>query len=241
MMRFVYDVRSQEDRNIADIADISSKYYKFETDPYALRAGALDLVSYIEIGSMYVAMAYGKNVLQGIWEGMTGDDFGKTVGRQFGQTLQMMFEYNVRYLKDLYQAVVARLTQEKEAVVISESFGRFQLYVVLNQSGMNERLLEKLPEAICSVVILAMNDKLPVDAYCALQLYPDYNDCSWRYLFTPTASGYGSHVDQYIDFKSGSVVLVRSAEEFQEIFQVDSEDECKLIISHIFHSRNKRG
>lgn len=204
----------------------SNNFGLVEIKKYSSRSGALDLVSIIETGLTFIVL---KNV-QAFTKGFIGEDWFKNLGEKARKELEHEIIQAQGFIKAYFDVFVRNKTNKQEAFVISENIGDVTLYVVINHYNMTDQLLDKLPKALVDTYGKISLEYISIESKTC-QLFPDFENNEWRYLFTPTYKGFGNFVDNYYDFKSNRQIQINSKQDFVDRFDLIDEDKYKLIIN----------
>ena len=204
----------------------STSFGQVEIKTYSSRSGALDLVSIVETTLSFALLTN----LQAFIKGFIGEDWFKELGVKARSELESELKQAKNFLKAFYDVFIKDKQKLQEAFVISETIGEVTLFVVINHCNMTDELLDKLPKALVDTYGKISLGHIEIESKIC-QLYPDFKNSEWRYLFAPTFSAFGNYVDQYYDFKFNKMVQINSKEEFIEKFELIEEDKYKLIIN----------
>lgn len=204
----------------------SNKFGQVEIKTYSSRSGALDLVSIIETTLTFAVLTN----LQAFTKGFIGEDWFKKLGVKARIELESELNQTKNFLKAYYDVFIRNEQNLQEAFVISETIGEVTLFVVINHYNMTDELLDKLPKALVDTYGKISLGHIEVESKTC-QLYPDFKNNEWRYLFTPTFSAFGNYVDKYYDFKFSRMVQINSKREFIDRFELTEEDKYKVIIN----------
>ena len=218
-----YSYSSKDEEELSPILTSLEKRLGGERRPYGGRAGAIDLVTFLEVVISLVASATLGKVLESYFSGLLRTEDTKTIGQQHRETIERWLN-NVKIgLQEIVAAIEERLKSRKH---LSTFFGkeqpfaiRFQIgqitcYVVINQPHITQEALDILPNAIIRVVRFFAEVGIPEDA-TVVQLFFDSKSSDWRYLLAPTREGFGHFIDRVIDIKTGEIYSrITSADSF---------------------------
>lgn len=233
-----YSYRGSEESVVNDTIRLFEAEVGGERKPYAMRLGAIDLVTFLEIVVSFVAGVAITPVLSKYFEGLLGADGLKKLGEEHRMAingwfskLESDFEKLLTALKNLLKAGPPRFIFKKKekALALRIRLGYAECFIVLNHSSMDPTLFHRLPQAIARLLRYVAEYGLPDDAH-VLQLYFDGKTKDWKYLFMPTSSGFGRWIDRYVDLETSETVHVRSQSEFNKTFGPSYEDEWKFLV-----------
>jgi hypothetical protein len=204
----------------------SKKFGITEIRTYSSRFGSLDLDLFIETTlQFYVLRSF-----ESFAKGFIGEDWLKNLGIESRKILESEMINAKYFIKAYYEVFVKSKNNRKKAVVISEMIEDVTLYAVINHHKITEELLNRLPHALVDTYGRISLGYINVESKTC-QLFPDFEDNTWRFLFTPTYEGFGNFIDQYFDFKLNQMIKVESKSDFLEKFDITDEDKYKLIIN----------
>ena len=203
----------------------SNNFGLVEIKKYSSRSGALDLVSIIETGVTFIVLTN----IQAFTKGFIGEDWFKNLGEKARKELEQEMILAKGFINAYFDVFVRNNSNKREAYVISENIGDVTLYVVINHYDMTSQLLDKLPNALVDTYGKICLGYISVESKTC-QLFPDFENNEWRYLFTPTYQGFGNFVDDYYDFKSNKHIKINSRQDFVDRFDLVDDDKYKLII-----------
>jgi hypothetical protein len=206
----------------------SRKFGTVETKTYSSRSGALDLVSIIETTLTFVVLTN----FQAYSKGLIGEDWFKKLGIKTRQEIEAEIIQAKAFVEAYFEVFVKDKENRQEAFVITENIGEVTLFVVINHYNMNNELLEKLPKALVDTYGRISLGYIKIESNTC-QLFPDFENNEWRYLFTPTLQGFGNFVDQYFDLKTNRLIKINSKLDFANRFNLNEEDKYKIIINSL--------
>jgi len=209
-----------------EIRDIARKHGELSEEQWGIRAGAIDLVTILEIVSSFA----GKKFLDGFIEGLTGKDILKEVGKKLGKGTFKLADKMRGFLVDLFENAVSKNKDRYGAFVLVEHINDFSLYVVLNNKRMSLNLMRKLPEAVAISLIVTANIGIEDDHPRIIQLYPNFETETWDYILMPTTRAFGKYIDRYFDLRDRKLKYISSPDEFVKIFNPDDKDDFKFLI-----------
>jgi len=211
---------------IDEIKEIARRHGNVSERIWGDRAGAIDLVTVLEIVGVFAGM----KILDGLVEGLVGKDYFIDIGKRIRRVAGRQLKKIQPFLEDFYK-VVLKNKNRYGAFAIIEFFDNFELYVVLNHKRMNEELIKSLPDAIAIVLCVIALIELPQDSPRVFQLYPNFETGTWGYLFMPSNQAFSRYIDRYFDLREGKFYTIASPEKFIEKFNPDDKDDFKLLIS----------
>lgn len=235
-----YDYRRAEEASLREVLEVFESEVGGERRPYEWRAGAIDLLTFLQIGLGFVVGVAIKPVIGEYFKGLFKADQLKEAGEKHREALDSWFSQLLGDLKKLLRPIgiyvkngFPRFTAfniKEMALALFIPVGDRVFYVVLNNTGMTEGLLATLPSGIIRMLRFAAEKELPEDGK-ALQLHFDPTTQDWKYLFIPTYRGFGHWIDRYIDLDAGETIPVGSQADFQARFCPRPEDELKFLVS----------
>jgi len=204
--------------------------------PYGMRAGDIDLVSFLEIAVYSLASAAVATLVHKYFEGLFGDyakEFGKRHRKQLGEWFSK-FETDLKVVVQSFEhayktKIPFYLERKPMAAVICINIGTKILYVVLNHENVSPKLMANLPKGIIQALRFLAESPLAKRGAIS-QLYFDKTSNSWRYLFLPTKQGFGRWIDRYVDLVTRQVFQIGSQTEFIEKFDPHINDEFKFLV-----------
>jgi len=205
---------------LEEIRTISRKYGRLSEKTWGMRAGAIDLVTILEIVGVFVGM----KAIDGFVEGLIGKDWFTELGSKTRNIVPVKLREFSNYLSELFDKVIKGNRDRCRAVAVIEYIDDVTLYAVLNHKRMNAELISSLPFAIAKVVREIVMNGLPEDSPKIVQLFPDFEADSWDYLFVPSTRAFGQFIDRYFDLRYGQYYLIHSSEEFQARFSPHDRD-----------------
>lgn len=214
-------------KTVDELEVISNKYGNVQINSWSHRAGLIDLVTIIEIAIGWYILEAAKNYAGGF----IGLDWFNKMGQESRNIVVFQLEYFRSFLRDIFnKKIISNDHTEERAVSIVTEINDTKLYVVLNHPKINQRLVNTLPEGIAQAICYIENNNLGNDFVNICQLYPNFDESSWNYLFIPSSEALGNYVDRYINLKSGKMYGINSSKNFIDRFKIDEDDICKLII-----------
>jgi hypothetical protein len=233
-----YSYRTGEEGTLGPIIEAVESECGGRRAPYGSRSGAIDLVSFLEICVSFVAGVGLRKALESYLVGLLRTESAKKLGERHREAIGRWLVGVERSLQRLGAVLrdrvigkfsFPRLNGKEQPLALCIPLGRVTCFVVVNQSRVAQEALDWLPDAVVRVLRLAAERGLPSDA-TVVQLFYDVASKRWRYLFVPTARGFGHFIDRVIDVDTGREVIIGSAEEFIELANVKSEDGLKLLV-----------
>ena len=212
---------------LEEVRTISRKYGRLSEKTWGMRAGAIDLVTIVEIVGVFVGM----KAIDGFVEGLIGKDWFTELGSKTRNIVPVKLREFSNYLSELFDKVIKGNRDRCRAVAVIEYIDDVTLYAVLNHKRMNAELISSLPFAIAKVVREIVMNGLPEDSPKIVQLFPNFEADSWDYLFVPSTRAFGQFIDRYFDLRDGQYYLIHSSEEFQARFSPHDRDIFKLLIN----------
>ena len=211
-------------------------------NPLVVRAGAIDLVTILEVVVSFIATAALQPILEKYFEGLFNADAIKGLGEHHRE--QILIWLNklrseietslkaMKFLSDIH--VKSNSLGNEEAVALIINIGHIPLFIVLNHNVITPNLLLSLPQGIVNAIKYIAENQLPEDSH-VLQLYFDRFSEKWLYLLAPTTHAFGRYIDQYVDLDNGLVIKIESRKKFLEKFRPDTKDEFKFLVNP-FHN-----
>jgi len=212
---------------LEEVRTISKKHGKFSEKTWGMRAGAIDLVTILEIVGVFVGM----KAIDGFVEGVIEKDWFTKLGRKTRNIVSIKLQDFSSYLSELFDKVIRNNRDRYGAIAIIEYVDDVTLYVVLNHRRMNIELISSLPFAIAKVVREITLNRLPEDSSKIVQLFPNFKTGSWDYLFVPSTKAFGQFIDRYFDLRDEQYHIIDSPREFREHFLPHDRDIFKFIIT----------
>jgi hypothetical protein len=210
-----------------EVRVISGNWGTVSEETWGMRAGAIDLVTILEIVVVFAAM----KLVDGFVEGLVGKDWFARLGRKTRSTFSVKLREFSDYLTELFHKVIRAHRDRYGAIAVIENVDGATIFAVLNHKHMNAELIASLPLAIAIVVRHILINGLPKDSQRVVQLFPNFETDSWDYLFVPSTSAFGQFIDRYLNLRDEEYHLIRSAEEFRERFDPHNADIFKLLIT----------
>lgn len=209
--------------NDEDFSYLRSEY-EVNLRPYEIKHSALDLVTIIEF--TFASIAGG--ILYDYIKGATGFKEPERLGEM---TREYLSEFKDAISK-IYSHHCSDNLEETKAYAYVDYFELISIYAVLNHTRSNRELILKLPEALLKVYSLIPDLRNRIsDEILVIQIYPDFQNNDWRYLFLPTINGMLNHIDRIFDMIDGVIVDIDSNEEFMEKFKPEITDKFKFVVS----------
>ncbi len=234
-----YSYKSGDESDLEDLLILFEKKIGGKREPYYSRSGAIDIVSFFEIFIPFTSGVVITLLLEKYFEGLLDTDELTSVGKKHKTEIIAWYKNVESNIKKLLspiakppKKVFSRYTnqQTEKAAALRVSFGKIECYIVLNHSTINERLIENLPYAITSIIEYLKTSGLPEETH-VLQLYYDIEDYNWKYLFLPTANGFGNFIDRYVDLTTGELVHLNSPDDFVNTFLPVLQDRYKFLVN----------
>jgi hypothetical protein len=212
---------------LGELRRISIKHGELTENQWSSRAGAIDLVSILEIIGVFA----GLKILDGFVEGLVGKDMFVELGAKCRKGMYALADKMSDYLVDLYTNIIEKNKNRYGAFVLIEYINDFTLYIVLNNKKMTKNLIESIPETIALAIIICANIKFEMESPRVIQLYPSFDSDTWDYILMPTTRAFGQYIDRYFDIKERKIKQISSRKEFLEKFKPDDKDDFKFLIS----------
>jgi hypothetical protein len=205
--------------------------------PWGARAGAIDLVTYLEFVVTFVVGATLGEALKNYFSALSGAQRAKTLGERHRAIV-------LQWLGDVQDAVTRLIASAKqrfrEGLAAPKFNGKEQsiairvvlgveCFIVLNGPHVSEDALDRLPDAI-SKMLQFIGEFGPPDQSTVLQLCFDPVSREWRFLLAPSHQGFGRFVDRVVDLSTGQLITLRSRHEFIELLHVAEEDGLKFLV-----------
>jgi len=217
---------------IDDIIIFSKKYGQVNTETWGIRSGAIDLVTFLQVtfGSAFIR-AVTKPIIDGYLKGLINENYFKGLGEQHKEIVQNEFAGFKNYLIAFYKVFISKKQTENNAISVIEDIDDCRLYIVLNSYRATETLIQNLAEAVVRTYALVTLKLLDIQKPKIIQLYPDFENQQWEYLFLPTTSAFGNYIDRYYSFSQDKIFNIESAEQFISIFSITDFDDYKFIVN----------
>lgn len=206
--------------------------------PYGMGARAIDLVTIFEIVIPFTTGVAVTPILKKYFEGLLNANELKNLGEKHRNEIAGFYNKVSSNLKQIVSpiqnslgAIFPSYTLQgvEKAAALRVEFGGIECFIVLNNASINEELINKIPEAVRSVIHMLMDYGLPEETH-VLQLYYDREESNWRYLFMPTTRGFVNYIDRYVDLKTGELVHLNRPEDFVKTFLPDMKDRYKFLV-----------
>lgn len=197
-----------------------------ETKKYSSRFGVTDLISIIETSLTFIILTN----IRAFAKGFIGEDWFKRLGEKARREVEHEINQAQEFIKAYYNVFIRNKANEQEAHVFSMNIDDVILYVVINHYYMSDLLLYRLPKSLVDIYGRVYLGYIDVESKCC-QLYPDFENNQWRYLFIPTNNAFGNYVDRFYDRNTNEIVQLKSKQDFLERFNLIDEDKYKLIIN----------
>lgn len=233
-----YSYSSNEEADLEILINLFENSVGGKRQPYGMRARAIDLLTIFEIVIPFTTGVAITPVLKKYFEGLLNADELKKLGDKHRSELSSFYIKVRSNLKQLIspvvnspKAVFPSYTFQgfEQAAALRIDFGGIECFIVLNNTSINDELINKIPEAVTSIIHMLMNNGLPEETH-VLQLYYDRNERDWRYLFMPTTKGFGNYINRYVDLKTGEIVYLNRPEDFVKTFLPDLQDRYKFLV-----------
>jgi hypothetical protein len=217
---------------IDDVIILSKQYGQVNTETWGSRSGAIDLVTFLEVtfSSAFIRTVT-KPIVDGYFKGLLNENYFKGLGEQHKGIVQNEFAGFKNYLIAFYKVFISKKQTDNYAISLIEDIDDCRLYIVLNSYRTTEALIENLAEAIVKTYALVTLKILDIQEPKIIQLYPDFENQTWEYLFLPTSSAFGNCIDRYYSFSQDKIFNIDSVEQFISIFGINDFDEYKLLVN----------
>ncbi|MBD1916263.1 MULTISPECIES: hypothetical protein [Cyanophyceae] len=246
-----YQQSSVDEKTLENLRQTSFRFGPLEERSYDSKSGAIDLGGIVTFGlgglmtltaATFVRQPINE-FMNGFWNELLGEGFFKSKGADAAEFIKMIAPRIARtqklkidyYLYELFQTVVFNQLDNQGAYEIYQEVdvnGKYiTFFVVLNHYDMTTDLILNLSDSFLKAVAYLRNHGIPNDNPGIVQLYPDWESCTWRYLFIPSNNAFGKFIDTYIDLTDGKIYSINSPRDFVERFNVKPQDKFKLIIS----------
>jgi hypothetical protein len=172
-------------------------------------------------------MSIYSGVIYGFFKGATHF----TLPEELGELARSKVIATKDFLADIYVRHCLSNLQNDKAIAIVDYIGNVPLFAVLNHARSNLDLHSKVDEALGHVhdVFPLITSQLHEDVIVA-QLFPDFIENEWRYLFIPTPAAFGHYIDRVYDLKNGTITFISSSAHFKDRFSPHRCDKYKFII-----------
>lgn len=208
------------------ISNESRKFGTVEIKTYTSKSSALDLKPIIEAVLAFTVISGFKAFVKGF----INEDWFKNLGQVKRQELEFKMIQAKVFIKAYYEVFVKKNYNIQEAFVVSVIIGEVTLFAVINHYQMTEELLDKLSQALVDCYGKISLGYIKIDSNTC-QLFPNFTNNEWRYLFNPSYKGFGDFIDQYFDLYQNKQYKINTKTEFLEKFNINNEDKYKLIIN----------
>ncbi|MDI6759729.1 MAG: hypothetical protein QMD05_02765 [Candidatus Brocadiaceae bacterium] len=236
VLELEYHYPKHEECEYKNLLGVLEREFGGTREPYLLKAGAIDLVTFFEIVLSFTVSLTIKPVISKYLEGFLNTDKVKQLGEEHRKIITDWFlrlESDVSKLIDLIQRIDIKripIEDKERALAITIYLGkRTTLYVVLNHEARTPRLMANLPIGLTKAVRFLAERGIPEDALVC-QLYFDKETEKWKYLFMPSLKGLGNWIDRYVDLDKDEIRRIYSQAEFLKIFQPNEQDKFKFLV-----------
>jgi hypothetical protein len=231
---FEYSYRQSEEEELEPLLIALEEGLGGIRKPYFSIQGAIDLVTLLRVVVSFTAGVAAQAVIGKYLEGLLGGDKWKELGdRQRQQITAWLLDVKsdiAKIIQIVEPIVNMQLATDKQSLALHLLIGPRELFVVLNHYSCSTEILRNLPSDILEVIRFLIENPLTEDI-AVLQLYFDKTSKRWRYLLAPSSQGFGRWIDRYIDLETKEVKWINSRRRVLEIFQPDSYDEYKFLVS----------
>lgn len=233
-----YSYRKSEETDLEVLINHFENSVGGMRNPYGMRAGAIDLVTIFEIVIPFTTGVAVTPILKKYFEGLFNADKLKNLGEIHRNEIAGFYNKVRSNLKQIVSPIINSpgtifpsytFQGVEKSAALRVEFGGIECFVVLNNASMNEGLINKIPEAVTSVIHMLMDYGLPEETH-VLQLFYDREKSNWRYLFMPTTRGFGNYIDRYVDLQTGELVHLNRPEDFVKTFLPDIQDRYKFLV-----------
>jgi hypothetical protein len=206
--------------------------------PWGIRAGAIDLVTFLEFVIIFVASATFGEILKNYLAGLVGAEKTKKLGEHHQEIILKWLGDVKESLHQLISSVkhrfheglrASRFEGMEKPIAIRIGLGQLECYIVLNGQNVSDDALDNLPGAVTKMMQFVAESGLPKDAI-ALQLCLDPNSNEWRYLLAPSPQAVSKFVDRVIDLSTGQILILHSREEFIKLLGATKTEGIKFLI-----------
>ena len=231
-----YEYRKNHEASLLPMLKTLESEIGGERQPFGMRAGFIDLVTFLEIAIGFLAVGAVTTIVHKYFEGLFGDD-AKRLGEKHRKQLDQWFsklesdlERIVQSLNKAYRSKAPITFKRKPmAAAIRINLGPKMLYVVLNHDNVSPKLVVYLPKGIIRALrFLAESSLTQKDT--VFQLYFDEASQTWKYLFMPTNKASGRWIDRYADLDTRQIIHVTSQKEFIAKFLPSRNDQLKFLV-----------
>lgn len=225
-----------DETEINDVLELSKKYGSVEVTKWGHRAGAIDIVTFLELTiSSALFRGLTKPIIEGYLKGLANESYFKDIGEQHRVAIKNEITGIKNYLTAFYQVFIRKYKDTDKSIAIVERIDNCTIYVVLNNEKVTEKLIDNLADALVKTCFYVALKLIAIEEPYVIQLYPNFSTQTWDYLLTPTIQGFGKYIDRYYDFKDNQFYEINSAGEFIEKFSVDDMDDYTFIVSAKYH------
>lgn len=214
------------------IISVSQKFGQVSVDKWSTRNGAIDLAIALEIiFGIPIVQAVMKPVIEGYLKGLIGESYFKGIGERHQTMLKDEVVQIKNYLTAFYDVFIAKKVEKERTIAIVVYIDDCQLYVTLDSYRTSQILIDSLAEALVNTFALISLKLIEVEEPKVIQLYPDFDNQKWDYLFIPTVKAFGNFIDKYYRFSENKIYYIENAIEFIDKFKITNMDSFKLIIT----------
>lgn len=234
---FEYDARNEA--TLASALSAIQNEVGGRQRPWGMRAGASDLLTFLEIVIVFVADATLREPVKKYFSGLSGAERAEKLGERHREVI-LQWLSDVRNGLELLLAAVNRQFRKgmpspnfqgmEEAMAIRFPVAEVECFVVLNGPHVTRSSLNHLPEAIGNIFEFVAQTGLPHES-TVVQLCLDPVSVQWRYLLVPSREAFGRFVDRVVDISTGQIMTLDSPHEFIELLQVDEKDALKFLVN----------
>jgi hypothetical protein len=206
--------------------------------PWGGRAGAIDLVIYLELILTFVAGATLGEAIKSYFAGLAGADKAKQLGEHHRETILNWLSNVKNNIQRIVSSIRSRLQEGlraphfegmEEPIALRIRIGLLECYIILNGHYVTDEALDHLPEAVSVLLRFLAEIGLPKDA-TVIQLCPDPKSCEWRYLLVPSNKAFGHFVDRIIDLTTGKQIHIHRRQEFIDLLGATPEEGIKFLV-----------
>lgn len=203
-----------------------------------MRAGAIDLVIFLEIAITFIVGATLGEALKSYFAGLVGAEKAKKLGERHKKIIAAWLGSVKEGLHHLVSSVRHQLLQGFRAphynrmekpIAIRIEIGLLECYIVINGRNVSDNALENLPGAVTRMLQFIAEVGLPAEA-TVLQLCLSPSSAEWRYLLAPSRHAFGRFVDRVIDLSTGQLLIIHSREEFIELLGATEADGIRFLV-----------
>ena len=228
-MKIIFSYRQEtifSDKEEKFLSNKAKSFGKVVREPYSgIKGNAIGLLDCLQVIIVFTAGKY----LSAYVGGLIGQDYFKNLGIMTRMKIFREIKAFKYFILNYYDCFIRNQYNNPQSHTFKIMIEDIALYAVINNEKMNDVLLEKLPNSIVNIYgKISLKHIIISNKTC--QLYPDFDNNEWRYLFTPTNEGFGNYIDSYFDIIENRQYKIHSREDFIAKFNISESDKNKLIV-----------